>query len=116
MVAPQKAVFVVAALQEVKLAVALQNRFHSVALQKALQLLAAQILAAVALVVVFLSGQIIFNNKVGGCDINVLTGVVPAYSSRGYITLLSEQNFLQSGVLVLLLLLGVSIKLPSCGT
>ena len=76
MVAPQKAVFVVAALQEVKLAVAaaalqevklavaaaalqevnlavaLQNRFHSVALQKALQLLAAQILAAVALVVV----------------------------------------------------------------
>ena len=64
----------------------------------------------------FISGQIIFNNKVGGCDINVLTGVVPAYSSRGYITLLSEQNFLQSGVLVLLLLLGVSIKLPSCGT
>ena len=62
------------------------------------------------------SGQIIFNNKVGGCDINVLTGVVPAYSSRGYITLLSEQNFLQSGVLVLLLLLVVSIKLPSCGT
>ena len=62
------------------------------------------------------SGQIIFNNKVGGCDMNVLTGVAPAYSSRGYITLLSEQNFLQSGVLVLLLLLGVSIKLPSCGT
>ena len=28
-----------------------------------------------------ISGQIIFNNKVGGCDINVLTGVVPAYSS-----------------------------------
>ena len=54
-----------------------------------------------------ISGQIIFNNKVGGCEINVLTGVVPAYSSRGYITLLSEQNFLLSGVLVLLLLLGV---------
>ena len=64
----------------------------------------------------YISGQIIFNNKVGGCEINVLTGVVLAYSSRGYITLLSEQNFLLSSVLVLFLLLGVSIKSPSCGT